>query len=302
MAEAGLEIALMAIERLDAIDDHSEDADTATPLSIGTSIVGSIETAGDRDWFRVQLTAGVTYVITERGSTGNFGTLGDPFLSLYDRLGVLVAVNDDSGATPNSRIEYTPTASDTYYVEAGAYDAFQTGTYTVGIQRLSGPAQGSSTPDQPTQDPGVSNAFRFFDTRDGGHFFTTSVLERDQVLATRPDLRAEGVAFQALTTAAQGGSPVFRFFDTRDGGHFFTISAQERDQVLATRPDLRFEGVAFYEYATSQGSSSEAVYRFFDRQDGGHFFTSSLVERNQVMATRPDLAYEGIAFYAPDLV
>lgn len=144
------------------------------------------------------------------------------------------------------------------------------------------------------------DVFRFFNTRDGGHFFTLNVGERDQVLATRPDLRPEGVGFDGFTSATLSGTAaVFRFFNTRDGGHFFTQSTTERDQVLATRPDLRFEGIAFYEFTASQGSTTEAVFRFFNRNDGGHFFTSSTVERDQVLATRPDLVFEGVAFHAP---
>jgi len=146
----------------------------------------------------------------------------------------------------------------------------------------------------------VRDTFRFFDTHDGGHFFTTSTVERDQVLATRPDLKPEGVGFEAFDGAQVAGTaPVFRFFDTKNGGHFFTINTAERDQVLATRPDLKPEGVGFYEFQAGQGDSTDAVYRFFDTHDGGHFFTTSTTERDQVLATRPDMHLEGIAFYAP---
>ncbi len=144
------------------------------------------------------------------------------------------------------------------------------------------------------------DVFRFFDIHDGGHFFTTSPVERAAVLATRPDLRSEGVGFEAFADAKIAGTTaVFRFFDTHDGGHFFTASPVERDVVLATRPDLRFEGIGYYEFAAPQGAKSDAVYRFFDTHDGGHFFTSNTAERDAVLATRPDLAFEGIAFYAP---
>ncbi len=146
----------------------------------------------------------------------------------------------------------------------------------------------------------ISDVFRFFDVNDGGHFFTTNLAERAGVLATRPDLKPEGIGFQAFDdTQVAGSTAVFRFFDTHDGGHFFTANTAERDTVLATRPDLRFEGTGFFEFATTQGAKSDAVYRFFDTHDGGHFFTSNVAERDAVLATRPDLKPEGIAFYAP---
>ena len=147
---------------------------------------------------------------------------------------------------------------------------------------------------------GESDTFRFFDTKDGGHFYTASVAERDQVIATRPDLVFEGLSFKSLNDASlTGASPVFRFFDTKDGSHFYTISTAERDQVLATRSDLKLEGTAFFEFSSSQGNNSTAVFRFFDTKDGDHFYTASEAERDNVLATRPDLAFEGVAFYAP---
>ncbi len=42
------------------------------------------------------------------------------------------------------------------------------------------------------------------------------------------------------------------------------------------------------------GSGQIAVYRFFDNNDGTHFFTASGSEATSLMATRTDLSYEGI--------
>jgi len=142
--------------------------------------------------------------------------------------------------------------------------------------------------------------FRFFDSHDGGHFFTTSTAERDQALATRKDMNFEGVGYNAVGPAsnALSAAPVFRFFDTHDGGHFFTTSAAERDQVQMTRADMNFEGVGYSEH-TSQQAGDNAVYRFFETTSGGHFFTASATERDTVMATRSDMRFEGIAFFAP---
>jgi uncharacterized repeat protein (TIGR03803 family) len=95
-------------------------------------------------------------------------------------------------------------------------------------------------------DPNATPVYRFFDTQDGGHFFTISAAERDQVLATRPDLQFEGIGYDEHATQQAGDTPVYRFFETTSGGHFFTSSAAERDQVLATRSDMHFEGIAFF--------------------------------------------------------
>ena len=52
------------------------------------------------------------------------------------------------------------------------------------------------------------------------------------------------------------------------------------------------------EHATQQAGDN-AVYRFFDSHNGTHFFTNSSTEQATIMSTRSDLAYEGVAFYAP---
>lgn len=52
---------------------------------------------------------------------------------------------------------------------------------------------------------------------------------------------------------------------------------------------------------SDQGSlptSGDAVFRFFDRQTGTQFLTTSLAERATILASRPDLSSEGVGFGA----
>jgi hypothetical protein len=88
---------------------------------------------------------------------------------------------------------------------------------------------------------------------------------------------------------------VFRFFDAANGSHFYTDSTTET-AGLQSNATYVYEGIAFYEHATAQPGDT-AVYRFFDSQDGSHFYTADSSERATVLATRPDLVSEGIAFY-----
>jgi len=96
----------------------------------------------------------------------------------------------------------------------------------------------------------VSAVFRFFDTIHGTQFVTAATAERDTILATRSDLKLEGVSFYEYNNAVPGSAPVYRFFDTIYGTHFFTGSASERATIVATRSDLVEEGIAFYSPAT----------------------------------------------------
>jgi len=46
-------------------------------------------------------------------------------------------------------------------------------------------------------------------------------------------------------------------------------------------------------------SGDTAVYRFLELDSGGHFYTASAAERDAIVASRPNLRFEGTAFYAP---
>ena len=94
--------------------------------------------------------------------------------------------------------------------------------------------------------PNVAPVFRFFNSGNGTHFFTTSENERDSILSTRPDLIQEQVNFAEHLQAEAGDIPVYRFFDTHSGDHFFTQSSLEYKNVILTRSDMVNEGIAFY--------------------------------------------------------
>ena len=93
--------------------------------------------------------------------------------------------------------------------------------------------------------------------------------------------------------------PVYRFFNTRLGSHFFTSDGIERNNVIANLPEYTYEGIAFYSYPAETSSTGlSAVYRFYNRQTGAHFYTISTVERDTVINTLPQYSYEGQVWYA----
>lgn len=99
-------------------------------------------------------------------------------------------------------------------------------------------------------DPTAVQVYRFFDKINGTHFYTYDIAERDNLVATRSDLKLEGPSFYEHVTQQPGDSAVYRFFDTIHGTHFYTADEGERANVAATRSDLRFEGVSFYAPST----------------------------------------------------
>ncbi len=120
-------------------DDYANSlSDTTHPfgqIAVNASSAGTLETTGDRDWFRVQLTSGANYVINLRGLQTGAGTLEDPYLRVYNSGGTLLAQNDDIvlGTNRDSQLTFTAPSSGTFYVAAGAFDDNYTGTYTVSV-------------------------------------------------------------------------------------------------------------------------------------------------------------------------
>ena len=97
-----------------------------------------------------------------------------------------------------------------------------------------------------TDDTNAAPVYRFFETADGTHLFTTSASEVATIKATRPDLVPEQSTFSEHLTPQPGDSPIYRFFEQTDGTHFYSASATERATLIATRPDMVYEGIAFY--------------------------------------------------------
>lgn len=110
--------------------DASASTLTSYGMSDGDTFSGTLS-SGDRDWVAVTMTAGSSYEINLTGSASGNGTLSDPYLRLYNSSGVLVSWDDDSGAGLESSITYTASSSGTYYIAAGSYGDYGTGTYEI---------------------------------------------------------------------------------------------------------------------------------------------------------------------------
>ena len=133
--------------------DLAADPSTTGRVAVGETATGNIESAGDRDWFAVELVAGRTYTIDLRGRPTADGTLSDPYLrGIHDAQGNLLSgtTNDDWGGTYNSRVTFTATESGTHYIAAGAFSSRQ-GTYEVAVTDNSPSAPAPEPPATPLQ-------------------------------------------------------------------------------------------------------------------------------------------------------
>jgi hypothetical protein len=113
-------------------DDYSSDANTTGTLSLDSAVHGTFNYADDRDWFKVALTAGVTYQFNLQEaatSEGGVNTAVVP-LALYASSGNPMA---DNGfyTYPGTAywLGYTATASGDYYVQLQGYNGAAAGSY-----------------------------------------------------------------------------------------------------------------------------------------------------------------------------
>lgn len=139
--------------------------------------------------------------------------------------------------------------------------------------------------------------YRFYNTRNGTHFFTPSAEERDTVMARWPNIFSyEGVAYSV--NPATNEQSLYRFYNRVSGSHFYTASAAERDTVIARWPAVfTYEGET-YRVSAAPAPGKITVYRFYNLTNGSHFFTASAAERDIVMARWPTIySYEGPVFY-----
>jgi Ca2+-binding RTX toxin-like protein len=119
-------------------DFASAITDTSHPfgqLTLGAAAQGTLQAAGDRDWFAVQVQPG-DYLISETGAGGGGGSLADPFLRVYEAAdGALIRQADDiiPGQNLDSRLVIHVGVASTLYVAAGSHLDAGAGSYSVSV-------------------------------------------------------------------------------------------------------------------------------------------------------------------------
>ena len=133
---------------------------------------------------------------------------------------------------------------------------------------------------------------------DEGFAITLSSLNASENVTVRGQVNGlilDGSGFGQINGNSIG---IYRFFDLAAGTHFYSASQMERNTLIQTRPDLIYEGEGMEAIVSpSADPAATSVYRFFDLTSGTHFYSISAAERDSILATRPDLVFEGTAFY-----
>ena len=114
------------------IDDYGADTNFAGLVRVNNSQAGSIDNGTDHDWVRVRLVAGTHYSISVSGADTSGGTLADPLMNIYDDNATLLITRDNSSATHDPHLVFTPHTTGFYYIDVSGVGG-ATGSYTVNV-------------------------------------------------------------------------------------------------------------------------------------------------------------------------
>jgi hypothetical protein len=104
---------------------------TQHALTLGTALSDTIGTAGDEDWFSIDLSPSPNYTISVSGLDSGQGTLADPVLQLRNQWGQLLTTDNDSGPGRDSLTTITNPAAGLYYLQVASNSPTATGTYKI---------------------------------------------------------------------------------------------------------------------------------------------------------------------------
>ncbi|MCB1518728.1 MAG: pre-peptidase C-terminal domain-containing protein [Hyphomicrobiaceae bacterium] len=105
---------------------------TTADLAVGDTIITDVNFAGDFDWIRVSLEAGVTYRFT---MTADNGTNIDASIIVRNAAGTIVR-NDDNGTGLVNEFEFTVppgAALQDFYLDVGDFNSSATGRYSLTV-------------------------------------------------------------------------------------------------------------------------------------------------------------------------
>ncbi|WP_376960046.1 hypothetical protein ABNQ39_20245 [Azospirillum sp. A26] len=281
----------------------------ASAVTFAPATVSTYEAAGTASGTHDYLASIEMVTVKLRSdATYNFYSTGayKQRLTIFDSSGYLLNVKrDETGSIASINqddriISFKPDTTGTYYVRLDNSSSSNMASWNLSVTEDIG-SDSRNTPGL-IIDSGRP-IYRFFNRSTGTHFFTSSEDERDNIRAGLNNFSYEGPAFNAATTASSDPITVYRFFNKRIGTHFFTSSTVERDNVIATSSDTySFEGEAYKALSSdSSNPNAKSLYRFFNKTNGTHFYTSSDVERDSIIRnSSASYNFEGVAYKVLD--
>ena len=103
-------------------DEHGDSLSEASPISLGSETGGKLS-AGDEDYFVIEMTHAGTLVAYTTGDTDTYG-------SILNSSGSVLTSNDEAGPGSNFRVSASVSPG-TYYIRVRGYGSLTSGSYTL---------------------------------------------------------------------------------------------------------------------------------------------------------------------------
>lgn len=180
----------------------------AIRINAGQTVNGELETAGDPDFFAVNLSAGNVYEIALTGDT-----LDDPYLRVFNPDGSLLGEDDDGNDGLNSVLNLNIQRTGRYYVSADSSLGSETGTYSLDISAgTAAPAGGIRSFSVSSNDKVVTGEIAFGGELNRhtielstGRLYTFSLRGADSGVGTLPDPYLELLQNDSLIVFSDDG-------------------------------------------------------------------------------------------------
>ena len=124
----------LSLVTLEIADDYPLTYNTEVFVADDTPLSGVINSAGEEDFFKLVTNEQALYEISLTSDFQNDTPLADPLLMVFDMYGDMLAVNDDHGASLNSKLVLSSDAASTVYIVASGFDGV--GGYTLNVNTL----------------------------------------------------------------------------------------------------------------------------------------------------------------------
>jgi hypothetical protein len=197
-------------------------------LAVGGSLTASLQSAGDSNWFAINLTAGTTYAFS---TTGLDASAALDVYAASNASDVDIAVGTTAGASTSQLVTFTADATGVYDVEVSDTSAF-TGAYTLSdavvpnSYTLANPVAltvgGSVTAS--LQSAGDANWFAITLTAGTTYSFTATGLDASAALAVFSASKAADVATPVDAVSTGSGNPTITFTADATGVYDLQVS------------------------------------------------------------------------------
>ena len=203
--------------------DVPGNATTGATIGVGGTVTDTLETGGDHDWFRIQLTQGQSVSVALNGLS-----LDDPYVRIRNSSGTIIFQNDDGGDGLDSLVAFRASYTGTYYIDVGSAPENQTGSYELSVLPYVLPPLGTLDDIADVMVSGFwGGEVHHFDVTQGGTItvnLTALTSEGRSIARTALGLWTDiiGVNFTEVTTTAQ-----ITFDDLENGTGAFSESEWE---------------------------------------------------------------------------